>query len=70
MEWHRSQIVDQNQQTIKNDILISGIGLHSGKQVEMKLVPAEVDQGVKFIRSDKTNNNVINAKVRRMANNT
>ena len=51
----------QNQQTIKETISISGIGLHSGKQVKMKLVPAEVDQGVKFIRSDKSNNNVINA---------
>ena len=51
----------KNQQTIKEAISISGIGLHSGKQVEMKLVPAEVDQGVKFIRSDKKNNNVIDA---------
>ena len=51
----------QNQQTIKEVISISGIGLHSGKHVEMKLVPAQIDQGVKFIRSDKTNNNVINA---------
>ena len=51
----------QNQQTIREAISISGIGLHSGNQVEMKLVPAEVDQGVKFIRSDKSNNNVINA---------
>ena len=51
----------QNQQTIREAISISGIGLHSGKQVEMKLVPAEVDQGVKFIRSDKKNNNVIDA---------
>jgi len=51
----------QNQQTIKEAISISGIGLHSGKQVEMKLVPAEVDQGVRFIRSDKKNNNIIDA---------
>ena len=51
----------QNQQTIKKTISISGIGLHSGKQVEMKLVPAEIDQGIKFIRSDKSNDNVINA---------
>ena len=51
----------QNQQTIKEAISISGIGLHSGKQVQMKLVPAEVDQGVKIIRSDKKNNNVIDA---------
>ena len=51
----------QNQQTIKEVISISGIGLHSGKQVDMKLIPAEVDHGIKFIRSDKINNNVINA---------
>ncbi len=44
---------NQKQQTIKETILVSGIGLHSGNQVNMKLVPAKVDQGVKFIRSDK-----------------
>ena len=52
---------NQNQQTIKETISVSGIGLHSGKQVKMKLVPAEVDQGVKFIRSDIKNDNVIDA---------
>ena len=52
---------NQNQQTIKENILLSGIGLHSGKQVNMKLIPAEVDQGVKFIRSDQKNNNEIDA---------
>ena len=52
---------NQNQQTIKESISFSGIGLHSGKQVEMKLVPAEVDHGVKFIRIDKKTNNVIDA---------
>jgi UDP-3-O-[3-hydroxymyristoyl] N-acetylglucosamine deacetylase len=51
----------QNQQTIREAISISGIGLHSGKQVEMRLVPAEVDEGVKFIRSDKIDNNIIEA---------
>ena len=52
---------NQNQQTIKESIFFSGIGLHSGKQVEMKLVPAEVDHGVKFIRIDKKTDNVIDA---------
>ncbi len=52
---------NQNQQTIKENILLSGIGLHSGKPVKMKLAPAAVDHGVKFIRSDKENNNVIDA---------
>ena len=52
---------NQNQQTIKESIFFSGIGLHSGRQVEMKLVPAEVDHGVKFIRIDKKTDNVIDA---------
>ncbi len=52
---------NQNQQTIKEVISLSGIALHSGKQVEMKLVPAQIDHGVKFIRSDKKENNVIDA---------
>ena len=51
----------QNQQTIKEAISISGIGLHSGRHVEMKLVPAKIDSGVKFIRSDKKKNNIIDA---------
>ena len=52
---------NQNQQTIKESISFSGIGLHSGKQVEMKLVSAEVDHGVKFVRIDKKTDNVIDA---------
>ena len=51
----------QNQRTIKKTISISGIGLHSGKKVKMDLVPAEVDNGIKFIRTDKVNNNVVDA---------
>ncbi len=52
---------NQNQQTIKEAISFSGIGLHSGKMVEMKLLPAKVDYGVKFIRIDKNTDNVIDA---------
>ena len=52
---------NSNQQTIKNEILLTGIGLHSGKQVELQLKPAEIDNGIKFIRTDKIKDNVINA---------
>ncbi|MBT4951328.1 MAG: UDP-3-O-acyl-N-acetylglucosamine deacetylase [Pelagibacteraceae bacterium] len=52
---------NSNQQTIKKEILLTGIGLHSGIQVELKLKPAEIDNGIKFIRTDKIKNNVINA---------
>ena len=50
-----------NQQTIKKAIDLRGIGLHSGKQVELKLEPAEIDSGIKFFRTDKKNNNQIAA---------
>ena len=51
----------QNQQTIKQTLTVSGIGLHSGKRVEMKLIPAEVNHGVKFIRTDVKTDNIIDA---------
>ena len=50
-----------NQQTINNPVSINGIGLHSGVEVSMKLFPAEADYGIKFIRKDLTDNNVIEA---------
>ena len=40
------------QRTISNPIKAVGIGLHSGKKVTMELLPAEIDSGIKFIRTD------------------
>lgn len=40
------------QQTLKNTIEMSGIGLHSGKTVSMHLVPAPADHGIVFKRTD------------------
>jgi UDP-3-O-[3-hydroxymyristoyl] N-acetylglucosamine deacetylase len=39
----------RNRKTLKNEILLSGIGLHSGKQVELRLIPAESGTGLVFI---------------------
>ena len=50
-----------SQQTIAEPVSISGIGLHSGVKVSMKLYPANADYGIKFIRNDLTDNNVIEA---------
>ena len=50
-----------NQQTLSAPILIKGIGLHSGIEVSMKLLPAEADFGIKFYRTDISNNNSIHA---------
>ncbi len=50
-----------NQQTLSNTILVNGIGLHSGINVSMKLIPAQKDYGIKFFRTDIKNNNQIDA---------
>ncbi len=47
-------MTSNNQKTIKNQISCSGIGIHSGKRVEMTLKPAKADAGIVFIRSDIT----------------
>ncbi|MGC6534794.1 MAG: UDP-3-O-acyl-N-acetylglucosamine deacetylase, partial [Parvibaculales bacterium] len=40
-------------QTTLNDVVeMSGIGLHSGKQVNLTLRPAAADHGIVFVRSD------------------
>lgn len=40
------------QQTLKTSIQIDGIGLHSGRTVHMRLVPASADHGIVFKRVD------------------
>ena len=40
------------QTTLKKEVECNGIGLHSGKPVEMKLRPAPVDTGIVFVRTD------------------
>ena len=50
-----------NQQTILNPISITGVGLHSGITVSVKLIPAEADFGIKFVRTDLFSSNEIEA---------
>jgi UDP-3-O-[3-hydroxymyristoyl] N-acetylglucosamine deacetylase len=40
------------QRTIKKEVQVVGIGLHSGSPVTMRLKPAEDDYGIVFVRSD------------------
>ena len=47
------------QKTIKNTIKLSGIGLHSGKKVNLKLVPQKPNIGIYFKRTDLSSNNII-----------
>jgi UDP-3-O-[3-hydroxymyristoyl] N-acetylglucosamine deacetylase len=44
--------LDPHQHTIKKAVSMRGIGLHSGKAVNLTIRPAEVDSGIRFVRSD------------------
>ncbi len=50
-----------NQQTLLKPIKVHGIGLHSGIEVSMKLLPAKADFGIKFYRTDLSKNNIVDA---------
>ena len=49
------------QKTIKHEIQFKGVGLHNGKKVNMKLVPAAPNHGVVFKRTDLKTKNLIPA---------
>ena len=49
------------QQTLSKPLIIQGVGLHSGVKVKIKLIPAETDYGIKFVRTDLKQNNIIHA---------
>ena len=40
------------QRTLSSKINASGVGLHTGKKVSLTLLPADVDSGITFIRTD------------------
>lgn len=41
-----------SQRTIKNEVTLKGVGIHTGCNVEIRLIPAEVDAGIQFVRVD------------------
>ena len=40
------------QRTLRNSIKAVGIGLHTGKNITMELLPADINTGINFIRND------------------
>ena len=57
-----------NQKTIKKEIKLKGIGLHTGKEVSMKINPAEPNSGIIFKRTDLKGNNIIIPNVFNVSN--
>ena len=58
------------QKTVNRDVIINGIGLHSGKKVKMKILPAFPNSGIQFKRIDIPNNNIIFPNVFNVTNAT
>ena len=51
----------ENQQTVKEEVVLEGIGLHTGKTVTMKICPADANHGYKFQRIDLEGEPIIDA---------
>jgi len=49
------------QKTISNPISFEGIGLHSGKNSKVTIIPGEVNQGIIFKRTDLQSKNLVKA---------
>ncbi|HMR42511.1 MAG TPA: bifunctional UDP-3-O-[3-hydroxymyristoyl] N-acetylglucosamine deacetylase/3-hydroxyacyl-ACP dehydratase [Saprospiraceae bacterium] len=58
--------MNNRQQTIKNEVSLSGVGLHTGKEVTLVFKPAPAHHGVKFQRVDLADAPVIPADVSRV----
>ncbi|MEP6261824.1 MAG: bifunctional UDP-3-O-[3-hydroxymyristoyl] N-acetylglucosamine deacetylase/3-hydroxyacyl-ACP dehydratase [Gillisia sp.] len=56
------------QQTIKNEVSLKGVGLHTGKEVTLTFKPAPVDTGYVFKRVDLENQPTIEADVNYVVN--
>ena len=59
-----------NQKTILKPIIFRGVGLHSGKEVEMKILPSEPNTGIVFKRVDLKSNNLVIPNIFNVSNAT
>ena len=48
-----------NQKTLKTEVKFEGIGLHTGKEVSIKVCPSEPNTGIVFKRIDLDKNNIV-----------
>src|SRR6187402_821223 len=56
------------QKTIKNEISLTGVGLHTGKEVNMTFKPAPINNGFTFVRVDLEGQPVIEADANYVVN--
>jgi len=53
----------ENQNTIKNEVSLKGVGIHTGKKINITFKPAPPNSGVNFIRTDLPEKVVIPANI-------
>jgi UDP-3-O-[3-hydroxymyristoyl] N-acetylglucosamine deacetylase / 3-hydroxyacyl-[acyl-carrier-protein] dehydratase len=56
------------QKTIKNEITLKGVGLHTGQEVTMTFKPAPVNNGFTFVRVDLEGHPIIEADANYVVN--
>ena len=56
-----------NQKTILKTISFEGVGLHTGLNTKVKLLPAKDNEGIVFKRIDLKNNNIIKANFKNVS---
>ncbi|MDG1811931.1 MAG: bifunctional UDP-3-O-[3-hydroxymyristoyl] N-acetylglucosamine deacetylase/3-hydroxyacyl-ACP dehydratase [Polaribacter sp.] len=60
--------MSNKQQTIKNEVSLSGVGLHTGNTVKMTFKPAPIDHGYAFVRIDLEGQPIIAANAEYVVN--
>ena len=56
------------QKTIKTEVSLTGVGLHTGKEVTMTFKPAPVNNGFTFVRVDLEGHPVVEADANYVVN--
>ncbi len=62
--------IESNQYTVKRAVSCCGVGLHTGRTVNLTINPAPVNSGIQFVRSDISGRPAIAARVERVVDTT
>nr|WP_321468382.1 UDP-3-O-acyl-N-acetylglucosamine deacetylase [uncultured Desulfobulbus sp.] len=62
--------IEPNQYTVKRAVSCCGVGLHTGRTVNLTIKPAPVNTGIQFLRSDIVDRPIIPARVERVVDTT
>ena len=58
---------ERNQKTLKKEASFSGVGLHSGTNIDVTLIPANSNSGITFKRTDLEKNNEVIANFKNVS---